>query len=647
MKKGLFFTICLCIAVLGSAAYLLCSLSMFKNSKVVENGVYSVPDMEEEPNLDILLSGEWEYYPDTLLVSGDEIRSLPGQVLNSRKKRALYGDNIKTDYVSTTASNELAQYRSPGMESAFSDLFRTQPFRASYRLVLKDCYLFRTGDPLFMSFLGNVEGNYRVFINGNLKGVRMQTPNGWPNYLMDKSVSEDGVDENIPENEIIIEVTGASGRLNITPRIMTVATSMDYYDIQKNITMVVTSVFIAIFLVLLFSIRSSKFSDLLPYFLIGILSTLFYIFSVFWNTGFVDTLTGWLPNVLFTQIPLILAAVCLGILFYTVFRAEGPKISKKQYVWCFVLIALSVLLQLASCVFAVPGILRALGLLLFFVLQALWIVSVYRRLGRLTRDQLLLYAGVLIVFGGFAIAGIIQLNGSSKWMNFVLPGCLVFYLVLLFYVLAEKRRLQLQRLRELLALEKEATKMQTALYSSQINPHFLYNTLMTIQEMCYTEPSQAAHLIVRFSNYLRNNIDFMESSDIIPFEDELSHIDTYIYVQKARFNDKLTYIQNIEEKDFLLPPLSVQPLIENAVKYGVRATDEGGTVTLHTFKEKEQIHIVVEDDGPGLNPDGLTEEHSLNNIRKRLEILVHGTLTISSKEPSGRGVRVEIIIPEQ
>ena len=182
--------------------------------------------------------------------------------------------------------------------------------------------------------------------------------------------------------------------------------------------------------------------------------------------------------------------------------------------------------------------------------------------------------------------------------------------------------------------------------SSQIQPHFLYNTLTTIQEMCYTDPEQAADLIVLFSRYLRTNIDFMDYTDLIPFEKELEHIENYLYIQNTRFGNALVFEKDITVTEFQIPPLSVQPLIENAIKYGIRKNGNHGTIRLETKQTAEGICILVKNSGPGFDEQKINPHHSIQNIRSRMDYLLHGTLIIHSQE-GVEGTVMELLLPYQ
>ncbi|MGN0533762.1 MAG: sensor histidine kinase [Eubacterium sp.] len=206
--------------------------------------------------------------------------------------------------------------------------------------------------------------------------------------------------------------------------------------------------------------------------------------------------------------------------------------------------------------------------------------------------------------------------------------------------------IMLDQMDRYLEQKKENTKMKIDVMLSQIQPHFLYNSIGAISELCKQNPMQAREALQSFADYLRGNMNSLSCPDFIPFTDELSHIEAYLKLEKMRFADKLNIEYDIEEKDFSLPPLTVQPIVENAVKHGICKSEDGGTVTLKTRKADNEIIISVIDDGVGFDT-ALYEESSsghigIINVKKRLEQTNCGGLTISSK--SGEGTTAQITI---
>ena len=131
-----------------------------------------------------------------------------------------------------------------------------------------------------------------------------------------------------------------------------------------------------------------------------------------------------------------------------------------------------------------------------------------------------------------------------------------------------------------------------------------------------------------------------------PFEKELEHIENYLYIQNTRFGNALVFEKDITVTEFQIPPLSVQPLIENAIKYGIRKNGNHGTIRLETKQTAEGICILVKNSGPGFDEQKINPHHSIQNIRSRMDYLLHGTLIIHSQE-GVEGTVMELLLPYQ
>ena len=186
-----------------------------------------------------------------------------------------------------------------------------------------------------------------------------------------------------------------------------------------------------------------------------------------------------------------------------------------------------------------------------------------------------------------------------------------------------------------------------AIMISQIQPHFIYNTLGTIQYLCKENPEQAARLVQNFSIYLRGNFSELDNTVPIRFAKELEHVRCYTEIELIRFPD-MTVRYDIHTEEFLLPALTVQPLVENAIKHGLMGLEEGGTVTISAYEKQSEYCICVSDDGIGFDVSGLTDTKKhigIRNVRERLQAMCGGSLTIESQP--GTGTRVLIRIPKE
>ena len=199
-------------------------------------------------------------------------------------------------------------------------------------------------------------------------------------------------------------------------------------------------------------------------------------------------------------------------------------------------------------------------------------------------------------------------------------------------------------------LEKELEESRIAIMISQIQPHFIFNVLGTIRGLCRENPEQAWRGLGDFSNYLRGNMNALTNTKFIPFETELRHVEAYLRLEQMRMCENLSIVYDIREKDFLIPPLTIQPLVENAVKHGILNQAGGGTIMIHSRRENQKIVITVEDNGVGFNAKdsyGVFEkqEHiGLKNVQNRVEKMLSGTLSIHSEPYRGTKVILEFML---
>ena len=196
------------------------------------------------------------------------------------------------------------------------------------------------------------------------------------------------------------------------------------------------------------------------------------------------------------------------------------------------------------------------------------------------------------------------------------------------------------------AMELKIQESHISIMLSQIQPHFLYNTLNSIYYLCETNPMRAKYMVNSFSEYLRNNLSSLEETGLISFETELSHIKTYLDIEKVRFEDTLEIEYDIQCIDFSLPVLTVQPIVENAVKHGTSKKRGGGKVTISTFEEKGNYVIKVSDTGCGFDPtkskDDGKRHVGIENVKQRLSNMCEGSLTIESKVGVGTVATIKI-----
>ena len=194
--------------------------------------------------------------------------------------------------------------------------------------------------------------------------------------------------------------------------------------------------------------------------------------------------------------------------------------------------------------------------------------------------------------------------------------------------------------------ERELMQSQMSLAISQIQPHFLYNTLSTIAELCRKDSAMAEEVTNRFALYLRGNLEHMGDSFPVEFSKELKHVQTYLWIEKIRFQEELQVVYDIQTEDFIIPALTVQPLVENAVKHGMMGSENVCTITIRTKCVERGYQVIIEDDGCGFDPEQVKNDGrkhiGIESVRNRLRFMVGGILTVRSVIGKGTTVIIEI-----
>ena len=196
---------------------------------------------------------------------------------------------------------------------------------------------------------------------------------------------------------------------------------------------------------------------------------------------------------------------------------------------------------------------------------------------------------------------------------------------------------------------RELSDSRIRLMMNQMRPHFIRSALGAIGTAIRQDPDKAYSLLRDFTNYTSFNIESMDSTELIPFREELKHIKAYTNIEQERYRPRVKVEYDIGPDRFEVPPLSIQPYVENAIKHGVWAKKEGGTVCLYTEDAGDAYVIRITDDGVGFNVDSpppAMRGHgiSMKNAAYRLEAQVHGTVRVESI--MGQGTSVTVTIPK-
>ena len=200
---------------------------------------------------------------------------------------------------------------------------------------------------------------------------------------------------------------------------------------------------------------------------------------------------------------------------------------------------------------------------------------------------------------------------------------------------------------EKIVLNAQLAESRVSTMMSQIRPHFIYNTLGSIEHLCNIDPKKAGELVHNFAKYLRGNFRELDNPKPILMSQEMEHVRHYISIENVRFPD-MTFSFEMNSYDFRIPALTIQPIVENAIKHGLMKLQKGGTIRVVSYETDTHYCVLVEDNGAGFDTDVLLDERKhvgIRNIRGRLKAMVNGTLEIKSTE--GVGTTVLIKIPKE
>jgi two-component system, LytTR family, sensor kinase len=205
-----------------------------------------------------------------------------------------------------------------------------------------------------------------------------------------------------------------------------------------------------------------------------------------------------------------------------------------------------------------------------------------------------------------------------------------------------ERQLELQRAR--------LTEARLAALTNQINPHFLFNTLNSVSTLIRIDPDRARSMVYKLSNILRRLL--RKTENFSPLREEISFIDDYLAIEMMRFGDKLRFYKEVDEStlDWLVPSMILQPIVENSINHGLAAKVDGGMVRLRAWIEASRLHILVEDDGVGIQEaklETLFEQGiGVSNVNERLRVLFGPGYRMLIESKPGQGTRTMIEIPE-
>ncbi len=302
-----------------------------------------------------------------------------------------------------------------------------------------------------------------------------------------------------------------------------------------------------------------------------------------------------------------------------------------------------------------PRILLDYGLKLLITVPVWYLLFIRLRHLALTRRILLhivllplyLLAWQSIYYTASDVLGVGRLEGSGQVWDTYIGG--LFYLVQfgIFHAYDYHRDLQQQRIRE--AVLRELTlKSELSALKAQLNPNFLYNVFNTISASVPPAQEHTREMLAQLSDMFRYQLQ-ASKSETVTVRDEISFVVKYLELEKARFGNRLRVKLSVADNvlDEHIPPMLLQPLVENSVKHGISPLIEGGEVSVCIERQQNQLHIEVNDTGVGLNGSGIKnisgEGVGLANTMMRLDKMYGSQLQFTHNQPSG--LKIAFTIP--
>ena len=277
------------------------------------------------------------------------------------------------------------------------------------------------------------------------------------------------------------------------------------------------------------------------------------------------------------------------------------------------------------------GPLYSLVLILVAAIHILILAGVIRRRNKLSR---IYYHSILIGFLPMTIAVFIHFSVSAFMLYAI--GVVICAISMFFLILSAQ-------VEQYMRQQREIAYQRANIMILQMRPHFIYNTMMSIYYLCKQDPDLAQQVTLDFTSYLRRNFTAIAAEELIPFPEELEHTRAYLAVEQAQFEDSLFVEYDTPYVNFRMPPLTLQPIVENAVKHGMDPDSAPLLITIRTRSTGSGSEIIVENTGADFEPaDDSAPYTALENIQQRLEMMCRGKMAITARKGGGTVVTVTI-----
>lgn len=617
MTLAVVFSIIICVGLVALSG----NFAVSKAQTLEEDSIFNLSAVDFDNGQSVYLSGNWRFYDNAFIVSGQ--------------------------------NEEAALTSSLKVPSAFNYTLNNKSY-ASSGICSYECMINNVNAEEYLTiYIPNITSAYRIYINGVL-------------------VCESG---NAAESYDEIWTTASRNALPFALEAGSRYRVVVELAAHNNI-----GLYLPVKMANYYADQTAEAQTLASRFITcGIVFSCGFIFIFLKRFVDKDLYSLWLPILSFVLlIRMLVTSESYAVIQSGLFNISFEDISIFTFISTFIIKLIS-LVYIAKCLkiklndnvyvsFSALFLLLAVGInflpnsvfdiYYYMVLQLLsFIIDIYiiskiciEIVNRTDYAILYLLSYIFIVLG--LLVDVLYVNGLLG-VNFssFMPVC--FFLFVLFTTIIHAIRIRRIFNYALSAqqLETELERANVQIMLSQIQPHFMYNALNTIKSLIKRDPEKAENAVIDFSLYLRGNMDSLTKTDPIPFAEELAHVKYYCNIEQLRFQDKLDVFYEIGPDSFYVPTLSVQPIVENAIKHGVTKKAEGGSVTISTSEDEGNYYIIVEDDGVGFDVKAAFNKQydkrshvGLKNIKERFETIMGATVEVESK--IGVGSKFTVKLPK-
>lgn len=564
----------------------------------------------------LLLTGEWEFF---------------------------YNKWIVTDELSEATPDGLLKVPSRWSGKTFNGKKLGREGYASYRMTIKNA----PADLKVVCILGYWTNAYRTYINGQLSASAGTMSDSKEIFVEPNPSYVDYYTTKAGENlEVVIELTNSNnGGLSHRPTLTTESfykkdiISNWFGDIMFYFTLgIIVPITIIVLILNILKISDNRnYSTLLL--MIAMVVRYIFSFDVFYR------LVEAFPTINYKLLHIFICASSF-LMYVSIINAlyRHNVMVTTKYKNVLVILAINILSGIGY--FLTYGNIVMYAFLCvpfwsmtYFLYQVCIAVSEKRRYA-ISYLILLVFVYISFTMEATELAGLWQVNISGIPS---ISSVIIMLTILTIYLLQVKDKIEDSR--KAIALEKEINDVKNQALKHQIKPHFVFNMLTNIQDLYHKKLSDGDYALAKFSKHLRLNVD-SEYKDLIDFEEELDNIQNYFDLENIRRNDALNLIFDIEYTDFQLPILSLQPLVENAVKYANTEEKKDGYIQIRSYKKDSAIIVEVNDNGKGFSISDIRENATgLKNITQRLKYSLKAEVVVNTA--IGEGTMIKIIIPTE